>query len=628
MKNTRLFVAISLLAAAVACNKNEIVETGYGSLEMDMSISGQTKAYTEDELMASAVVNIYMDNYGGLVRSYSYSDIPSPFYLKAGDYRIDVLAGEGVAENPVPASWENKSYKGSEEVTIVANQTQSVVVTAYVDNAVSNITLDQTVADNFNPGYTFTIGLDEEDASTQLVYTQDKSGSDGYFIVKGIVAPSFSWTFSGTLAKDGSTFTKSGKIADIEPGKRYNMNLKYTIKDGDLSLSLLVETDTEDFDDVIIFEPVSTGLAASSIYEIWATRATLHADVDAETAEGATIQFSYSKDGVTWTDQAAVLESEGAYKADLTGLTPSTEYSYKLIINGEVIGDAMTFTTEAAPNLPNASFEYTSLVTGESYWKFYDPNCAVPECQTMFWGSGNGEGPDGVNGSANMGIVITDVVSDCIDGKQAIVAQTSQMSGILAAGNLFTGQFRELVGTEGGIVNFGRPWPSQSRPTAMKVWLKYSTGKVDIIPGSNSKTFPDGVTLTKGSDYDRAQVKVAIGTWNYKDYKDKDGRTGTKDSPVLINTTDPNTFVDYNTDPSTIANGDIIIYNDGYKVGNNAKVTATTTGWVQYEIPLTYHNLNAYPTHIVVSFASSQYGDYFIGCSSAKLWIDKVELVY
>lgn len=622
MKNIRLVVTMIVLAAAVSCNKNEITEAGYGALAMDMSISNETKAYTDEELRSSAKVNIYMDNYGGLVRTYPYSDIPSPFYLKAGKYRVDVIAGECTKSQPAAASWENKSYKGSQEVTVVANQTQNVTVTAYVNNAVSNITLDQTVIENLLPGYTFTIGLDETDASTQLVYTQAKSGVDGYFIVDGLVAPSFTWSFSGKVAKDGSVITKTGTIEDIEPGKRYKMNLKYTVTDGDVLLTLLVDTETEVSDDIIIFEPVSTGLAASSKFEIWATRATLHADVDASVAGGATIRFAYSSDGLSWKEMDAQLVSEGAYKADLTGLNPDTEYTYKLMLNGEQVGDSMTFTTEPATNLPNSSFEYVSKVKGENYYKFYQPGCGIPECETMFWGSGNGEGSEGVNGSANMGIVITDVVSDCVDGNKAIVAQTSQMSGILAAGNLFTGQFRELVGTEGGIVNFGRPWPSQSRPSAMKVWLKYSTGKVDILPGGNSKTFPDGVTLTKNSDYDRAQVKVAIGTWNYKTYG------GTKDSPVCVDTTDPSTFVNYNTDPSTIANGEIILYNDGYKIGKNAKVSASTGGWVEYVIPIEYHDLNAYPTHIIVSFASSQYGDYFIGCSSAKLWIDKVELVY
>jgi hypothetical protein len=275
----------------------------------------------------------------------------------------------------------------------------------------------------------------------------------------------------------------------------------------------------------------------------------------------------------------------------------------------------MTFTTEAAPKIPNGSFEYVSKVSGKDYYKFYDPNCGVEEGSYMFWGSGNGEGSEGVNGSANMGIVITTVdTGSKVHGNQSVCAQTSQMVGILAAGNLFTGQFAGLIGTEGGMVNFGRPWTS--RPTALKLSCKYTTGKMDIIKG-----MPAGETLTK-NDYDRAQIKVALGTWNYKTYG------GTKDSPVQVNTTLESTFVDFYTDKSTIANGDVIIYNDGYAINKGEKVTANTTGWIEYVIPIDYRNLTTYPTHIIVSCASSMYGDYFTGYSGAKLWIDAVELIY
>ena len=57
-------------------------------------------------------------------------------------------------------------------------------------------------------------------------------------------------------------------------------------------------------------------------------------------------------------------------------------------------------------------------------------------------------------------------------------------------------------------------------------------------------------------------------------------------------------------------------------------VDAPTEKWAEYLIPLNYKDLEKLPTHIIVSCAASQYGDYFTGCSSSKLWIDKVELVY
>ena len=615
MKKILTFIIIGLGFAAASCTKADVSESkGEGMLSVDMSIASQTRAAVgEDELLNTAVVNIYKADFSGLVRSYTYSDIPSPMYLAADKYRVDVLAGEAVAATPEGASWDSKSYKGSQTFEIVAGQVTTVQVVANVNNAVTKASFDPTVAENFNEGYTLTMTLSDEAAST-LVYDASKSGAEGYYIVAGLFEPSLTWTFTGTLAKDGSSFTKTGVIENVECGKLYNMNLKYTIKDGDLVFSLSVDRSTEIVDDTIIFEPVSTGLAPSSVYEIWATRATVHADVDASEGEGKTIKFAYSTDeGSTWTYVDAVNDSEGTYKAELTGLAPQTKYTYALCIDDVQIGEPMTFTTEAAPNFPNASFEYVSKVTGNNYYKFYDPNCGVEEGMKMFWGSGNGEGPDGVNGSANMNIVITDVdTSTKIDGNQSVVAQTSSMVSMLAAGNLFAGQFVGLVGTSGGIVNFGRPW--SSRPTAMRIWCKYETGLINILNNNNL-----GVTK---NDYDRAQVKVAIGTWDYKKYG------GSKESPVQINTTDESTFVDYYTDPSTIANGDVIIYKEGYSINKGELITADTTGWIEYVIPLEYHNLNAYPTHIVVSCAASQFGDYFTGYDKTKLWIDAVELIY
>ena len=616
MKKILTYLALGLALAAVSCTKADLKENGVGMgvLSMDMSLSDQTKAMSQDELLNTAQVKIYKADFSGLVRSYAYSNMPSPFYLAADSYRVDVVAGEAAKETPAPASFENKSYKGSKEFTITAGNVTNVEVVAGLNNAVTNISFDQTVAENFNEGYTFTIGLDAEDAATQLVYNASNSGSEGYFIVAGLDEPSFTWTFSGVLAKDGSAFTKTGVIEDIVPGKLYKMNLKYTITDGDLEFTLVVDYTTDIVDDTIVFEPVSTGLALTPAYEIWAAHATVYADVDPNENAGATVQFAYSTDGgSTWEYADGVNYGEGVWKADLTGLTPSTEYTYALAINGEHVGNPLTFTTEAAPALPNSSFEYVSKVSGKDYYKFYDPNCGVADGSYMFWGSGNGEGSEGVNGSANMGIVITTIdTGDKIDGNQSVLCQNNSIVGMLTAGNLFTGQFAGLVGTSGGKVNFGRPWTS--RPSALKIWAKYTTGQINILKNENL-----GVSK---SDYDRAQIKVAIGTWDYKKYG------GTKDSPVHVNTTDASTFVDFYTDESTIANGDLIIYNDGYMINNGAKVTATTSGWIEYTIPLDYRQFTTYPTHIVISCATSQFGDYFTGYDGGRLWIDAAELIY
>lgn len=617
MKKILSIISFIVLVLPVSCVRETIcyTDSGMGMLSMDMTIDAgqQTRAISDDDLINSAVVNIYKADFSGLVRSYLYGEMPSPMYLAADSYRVDVLAGEEVDATPSPASWDSKSYKGSQIFNINPGVVTSVSVVAGINNAVSNVTFDETVAENFRDGFTLTIGLDDEDTSTQLVYNASKSGQNGYFIVAGLDEPSFTWTFTGVLAKDGRTITKKGSVPGLLPGRLYKMNFVYTVKDGDLGFTLVVNTSTDMVDDTIVFEPVSNGLSTSQPYEIWATSAVVHADVDPVEFGDAKVKFAYSTDGINWSEEDAEKDTEATVTAEIKGLKSSTTYTYKLLINGEQVGDAMTFTTEAAPAIPNGGFECVSLVAGQDFYKFYDPNCQNhPECRTKFWASGNGD--EDVEGSAKYK-TITFVDSDCVEGKNSVRAQSQYAVIKFAAGNIFTGTFAGMVNTEGGKVNFGRPWTS--RPKALRVWCKYSTGAINRVDKK-----PAGVDIVQGSTMDEAEIKFAIGNWDYRKYG------GTKDSPVQVNTTDQNTFIDYSTDKSTIAYGNLILCHDGYILNGGAKQAATTNQWKEYLIPLDYDSLTTYPTHIIISCASSRYGDYFTGYDAAALWIDNVELIY
>lgn len=619
MKRKNIII-LAAAFAAMSCSQEsiQIKPEGEGSLKLGINMPLTKAAMTSDELESSALVKIYKADFSGLVRAYTYAEAPEVIYLPADQYRVDVIAGEAAKENPAAASWEQKSYKGSAPFEIVAGEQAQVAVEAKVNNAVSKISFDGTVAENFKEGFTFKIGLDLSDETKYLTYDASKSGSEGYFIVNYIDEPALNWEFAGILAKDESEFSKSGSIP-VAGGNCYQMNVKFTLKDGDIEFSqLLVDVSTDVVDDVIVFEPLSTGLASLNIFEVWAGHATVHADVDeTEYSDPSAIKFAYRAAGTEdWTTMDGVRASEGVYDCVFTGLAGSTQYEYKLVIGGADMGDAKSFTTEAAPQMPNSSFEYVSKISGKDYYKWYDPSCAAAEGQTMFWGSGNGEGSEGVSGSAGMGIVITEPdESDKIDGDRSVRAQSRSILGMLAAGNIFTGNFAGLEGTSGGKVNFGRPWTS--RPTAVRLYAKYTADKINIL-----KNLPAGANVTK-DDYDRASIQIALGTWDYKKYG------GTKESPVHVNTTIASTFVDYNTDASTIANAELILYGDGYEqINDGEKTAASTSEWRQITIPLNYHSKTAYPTHIIVSCAASKYGDYFTGCDTAKLWLDKVELIY
>lgn len=382
----------------------------------------------------------------------------------------------------------------------------------------------------------------------------------------------------------------------------------------DFSAGIYVDVTEFDYTETwTIFVEVTDASVEVQKVNVWANMAYVTSIGVAGVENG----FQFREMGASeWIDVPAedITSDGGSFVAHIKGLKPETEYEVVAVCEGES-SPIVSFITESATPVPNGSFEYASLVSGASYYKFYDPDCGFEDGSYMFWGSGNGEGSEGVNGSASMGIVITYIDKDeKVDGQQSVRAQTSQLAGILAAGNLFTGQFAGLVGTSGGKVNFGRPWTT--RPVALKLYCKYETGKVDILGN-----LPPGISLSK-DDYDRAEVKFALGTWDYRKYG------GNPASPIHVNTTDSETFVDFKTDESTIAYGNLVIYNDGYVLNDEEKVGIATSEWVEYTIPLNYRDIETAPTHIVISCAASRYGDYFTGCSSSKLWIDAVELIY
>lgn len=608
MKNKFTIITLALSAVALgACSRYDEVSSGKGSFSLDVRMGepATKAALSQEELLSSAKVSIYKGDFSGKVREYVYSQMPQSIYLPADDYRVDVVAGEIAKETPAIASWDQKSYKGSSDVKIEAGKTTNVTVVAKVSDAVSNVTFDSTLSESFEDGYTCTVSFGE--TSSNLVYGVAESGKDGFFIISGF-EPFLSWTFSGTLKKDGSTFTKSGVIPTVEEGKRYRLNLKYIVKDGQLGFDLLVDDSTNDVYDDIIFEGTSTGIAQSEKFEIWAGHFTAHADVDEAQYDKDKVFFEVRKKGTQdWTRLTGVRDSEGTFSAEVTGLEPSTEYEYQLALTSlesgeeEILPAPTNVTTDKAVPVPNGGFETTSNDESSKYKSFYDPASSDVTLQKQWWGNGN-EGSTLVGSTS---VICYPDESSYKEGKQSVCLQSRWVVVKFAAGNLFSGHFGDLVGTSGGTVYFGRPFTA--RPSALRFWMKYSGG---IINRDSDNVPADG----KKGNYDKASIRIALGTWDFKKYG------GDSNSPVMVNTTDVSTFVDFSTDASTIAFGEKIVSSDPDL--NTAK------DWIEVTVPLDYRNLRTYPTHIIISCAASMYGDYFSGYDDSKLWLDGMELLY
>lgn len=607
MKKIWTIAGIAALFLTASCNKQStepgVVDEGAVAFKVTVAEPSLTKGGSigaaAEELLQSTVINIYKADFSGLVRSYTYADAPEKIYLPADAYRCDVLAGGITATGVEAASWTVKSYKGSTPFSVVAAQDQSVSVEATICNAVSQVSFDASVEANFQAGYSMTVSLDEALQSDALVYTKEHSGDLGYFILGGF-EPSIYWCFDGLTASDGTPVHKSGVIRDAKPGVLYKMSPKFSVRDGQVEMLVLVDYETSISDDVIVFEPTSSGLTASKPSEIWAGHATVHADVnESEYPDPTKVKFEYGAGGSEWLSADATREGEGVYSAVLKGLSGATEYQYRLVIAGEVIGDPMSFTTERALQFPNWDLETTSNAESSKWTSFFDPNSSELSLQTKFWDSGSSASAGMLGESYAICYSDTDVPAGIGSTKSARL-ESKSAAGKLAAGNLFVGEFAGLSGLN-GKVNFGRPWKG-GRPTGVRLWYKYNGGVVD-------KT-ASGADIKSG-EYDICSVRFAIGTWDYRKYG------GTKECPIQVNTSDTKTFWPFATLPETIA------YTELEVRGSNQ-----TPQWKQVTLTFDYKDTEAMPTYILVSGAASKYGDYFAGSSSSKLYLDNIELLY
>ncbi|MBQ8308143.1 MAG: PCMD domain-containing protein, partial [Alistipes sp.] len=191
-------------------------------------------------------------------------------------------------------------------------------------------------------------------------------------------------------------------------------------------------------------------------------------------------------------------------------------------------------------------------------------------------------------------------------------SQYANLAGIgkFAAGNLYVGKYVKNAGTN-GIVAFGHPFTL--RPTALRFWLKYNCGTVDRI-----EKLPTGESLQAG-DPDIGVIYVALGTWSKEEYgytEEKGTPTlyGTDTSPVIIDTRNEATFFDPH-------GKDVVGYGE-------MLLRSNVDGWTQITLPIDYVATDIKPTHIVITFSASRYGDYFTGSTQSVMWLDDIELLY
>jgi hypothetical protein len=351
---------------------------------------------------------------------------------------------------------------------------------------------------------------------------------------------------------------------------------------------------------IIEFEDFSKDFTSVS-----AKSATIPVNITDANVENPAIQYRKSGETAWTTVPVTSSRASGAVMVKLTGLTPATTYQFRVVagalnegaydFESDELGE---FTTEGVFTIPNASFED---------WGSYRANTALGEKDVVlpfagsdklaaFWGSGN-------EGSATANMTLTNKYTELSHSGSASARLASNKAfGVLAAGNLFVGNYKETYETSNGKLSFGREY-NGSHPSKLRLWANYRPGTVDVIKKGMDSFVPSGF---KGSS-DQGQIYVALTT-----------------GPVEVKTgSDRKLFSpepDGNSDARVVGYGQVT-WNSNYGADGSLDML---------EIPIEYTSIakTVKPTHLVIVCSASKFGDYFCGSSSSVMVVDDFELIY
>ncbi len=354
-------------------------------------------------------------------------------------------------------------------------------------------------------------------------------------------------------------------------------------------------------------------------FDMWSNKADFVAVITAESVSSVVVKYKNVNASV-WNEATAAEESGGKYvaksldpwitrskedanpvNAGYTVYQPDTAkgfyagstYQYQLFVNGSAYGPIYTKTLTTTQTIPYATFEDEKL----------DCFKVLTDGSAKYWGSGS-------NNFATL------CFREKFNGESSysakLQAAAAGLLGItkLAAGNLFTGNFK-MDGTT-GTVSFGVKYEWEARPTALKLRSYYDIGAVDRADQSGVEG-TDTVGGMKKKDPDQGSIYVAIVNWNSR-------------HQTSSGTSAPTGVWSVENGPDAVKEGKIIGYGVIYPKGKTEG-----DSMVDLEIPIYYYDTTTKPDAnftLVISAATSRYGDYMIGCSKSTMYVDDFEWVY
>ena len=597
MKKIQYILSGMLLAVmSVSCSQDMDMDSnqGYLTLKINSLVSTHdpsgTRAAAPEGYDAKTLHVEIKNAEGTVVKSTdnfaSDTEFQGNIKLLAGTYTI-------IAHS---ANWDGNGsgfgtpyYYGSSTVTVQPRSLVTGSVTCTQANVKLTVNYDQSFVNGFKSART-TISSALEGISP-LEFVMNETTQSGY-----IPAGDFTAKLD-VVNKNDVAYTLNRDFTNVQPRDHYILNFKVAdegyLGDGTNS-GIEVEVDESTNTYTFTFEvPRRASISlVTRAANAWSNFAMLNAGITAKTEafKNDCLVMQWRKAGDTeWTDMPnseLTIDGSDNVTTTLKGLRPETSYECRLrYVDGEteIVSDPVTFTTEKQIPLYNGGFE--------NWWM--DGQVAYAnESGVTYWDTSN-------KGAASFGGSNTSKETSIVHGGSSAAKLESKYIVIkFAAASLYTGSFGALIGTSGAWLNWGVE--HVSRPTALKGYMQYAPAN---IASSGDQGYSDSApTEAPGrGEPDVCGMYCAL-----------------LSESLVVDNTDMSTFPDWETDPRVIAYGSL---KDEQNVNTNGQ-------WQEVNIPLVYRDLNRKPTHILVVFSASKYGDYFHGGKGSLLYVDDFELVY
>lgn len=299
----------------------------------------------------------------------------------------------------------------------------------------------------------------------------------------------------------------------------------------------------------------------------------------------------YKKEGDTdWTrvDASELTHDGGNFTARIIHLQANTTYVCRAY-SGEEYGSEVSFTTGEEATVPNMGFE--------NWHQDGKVICPWQEGEDSWWDTGNW-GSTTLSEKDNITLSTEDIRIGST-GKFAAILKSQKIVVKFAAGNLFIGEYKKTVGTN-GILGFGRSFTSC--PTRLKGYFKYQTALISeaIDKYASLKNQPDTCI-----------VWVALGDWSLQENPE----TGEK------------TAVEIQTESK--GNGKYFDKNDSHIIAYGEMTCGENVNeYTPFSIELEYRATDRKPTALLIVCSASKYGDYFTGAPGATMWVDDFSFEY